>query len=72
MCLATPLKITKIEKNTASVDHEGKTFEVSLMLVPTANVGDWVLAHGKMAISKIPEKDAHDILRLIKTSEQKS
>lgn len=69
MCLATPLKINKIERNTATVEHGGKDFDVSLHLIPNAKVGDWVLAHGEIGISIIPEKDAFDILNLIQQSE---
>lgn len=66
MCLATPLQIKKIERTTAFVDHDGKAFPVSLQLIPNAKVGDWVLAHGEIGISILPESEAHDILNLIK------
>lgn len=68
MCLATPLKIKSIKKNIAIVEHDGKDFPVSLGLIPQAKVGDWVLAHGEMGISILPEQDALDILRLIEKS----
>jgi hydrogenase expression/formation protein HypC len=70
MCLATPLQIKSIKKNTAIVEHGGKNFSVSLQLIPKAKVGDWVLAHGEIGISILPEKDAHDILNLIEKANQ--
>lgn len=70
MCLATPLKIKKIKEKMASVEHGGRNFNVSLSLIPGAKIGDWILAHSEMAISIIPEKDALEILNLIKAAEE--
>jgi len=71
MCLATPLQIKSIKKNVAVVEHDNKDFEVSLQLVPKAKVGDWLLAHGEIAINTIPENEALDILKLIQKAEEK-
>jgi hydrogenase expression/formation protein HypC len=68
MCLATPVKIKKVNKMTATVDHAGKDFDVSLQLIPKAKVGDWILTHGEIAINIIPESEALDILNLIRKS----
>lgn len=68
MCLATPLQIKSIKNNTATVEHGDKDFEVSLQLIPQAKVGDWILAHGELAINILPEKEALDILKLIRKS----
>jgi hydrogenase expression/formation protein HypC len=69
MCLATPIQIKEINKDFAVVSHDGKDFRVSLQLTPQAKVGDWLLAHGEIAISILPEKEALDILNLIKQTE---
>ncbi len=66
MCLATPLQIKSIKNKTATVEHDGRDFEISLQLVPQAQVGDWVLAHGEIAINTIPDKEALSILALIR------
>ncbi len=70
MCLATPIQIKKIDKEIATVEHDSKTFNVSLQLIPKAKVGDWIMAHGEIGISILPEKDAHDILDLIRRSNE--
>lgn len=70
MCLATPIQIKKIDKGTATVEHDGKSFKVSLQLIPNAKVGDWIMAHGEIGISILPEEDAHDILNLIRRSNE--
>lgn len=69
MCIATPMKIEKIEKGIATVKHGGKDFKVSLRLVSKARVGDWILAHGEIAINTIPESEARAILKLIQKTE---
>lgn len=68
MCVATPLKIKKIEGTKGIVDHDGKDFDVSLHLTPKAKRGDWILAHGEIAISILPENEALDILELVRKS----
>ncbi len=65
MCIATPMKIKVIKDGKAVVEHGGKDFNVSLQLIPRAKVGDWVLAHGELAINILPENEAFDILELI-------
>lgn len=69
MCLATPLKIQLIKETVATVQGGDKTLEVSLRLLPQAKVGDWVLVHGNIAINIIPEKEAKEILKLIRKTE---
>lgn len=69
MCLATPLQIKSVKGSIATVEHDDKDFEVSLQLVPRARVGDWILAHGKLAVNTIPEKDALDIIKLIEKAQ---
>jgi hydrogenase expression/formation protein HypC len=68
MCLATPIQIQSIDKDIAVVEHDGKKLKVSLQLVPNAKVGDWLLAHGDIAINTIPENEALGILKLIQTA----
>jgi len=70
MCLATPLQIKSIKTGTATVEHGGKDFPVSLQLIPQAKVGDWVLAHGKKSNNIIPEHEALDILKLIQKANE--
>jgi len=69
MCLATPLKIIKIKKdNKAIVGSNNHTHEIDLSLIKKPRIGDYVLAHGDMAINKINEQEAEKILKLIKSS----
>ncbi len=67
MCLATPMKIIKIKNdNKAIVGSKHHHHEVDLSLIREPKIGDYVLAHGDMAINKLPEEEAKKILKLIK------
>jgi hydrogenase expression/formation protein HypC len=65
MCLAIPGKIISITNfKTDNVFKEGKVLfggivrDVNLSMVPHAVVGDYVLVHVGVAISKIDEEEA--------------
>ena len=65
MCLAVPVKIIEIEGTHAVVDVAGNRRHASLMLVPEAKVGDYVLLHAGFAIALLEEADALESLRLL-------
>ncbi len=65
MCLATPMKMIRVEGDYGFVEHAGKEYKVELSLIDSPQVGDWILAHGPLAVSKIPCQDAEEILELI-------
>lgn len=64
MCLAVPLRVVSIEGATAEVEMGGVRRRVSLVLVPDAQVGDYVLVHTGFAISRLDEKEAEETLAL--------
>jgi hydrogenase expression/formation protein HypC len=59
------MQIVRIEGDYGFVEHGKKEYRVSLSLIDNPKVGDWLLAHGELAVSRIPSKDAKDILQLI-------
>lgn len=62
MCLATPVRIKKIvEENIVLLDDNRR---VDISLVGKVSQGDWLLCHADLAINKIPEKEAQEILKL--------
>ena len=72
MCLSIPGKLIEI---TAELDEtfrlgrvsfDGVIKEVSLTLVPEANVGEYVLVHVGAAISVIDEEEAKKTFDLLK------
>ncbi|MBX3256264.1 MAG: HypC/HybG/HupF family hydrogenase formation chaperone [Chitinophagaceae bacterium] len=64
MCLAIPGKIQSIETihdglvKMAKVSFGGIIKEASLEMLPAAQVGDYVLVHVGVAISKVDEEEA--------------
>ena len=72
MCLSIPGKLIEITGQldetfrTGKVSFDGVIKEVSLTLVPKANVGDYVLVHVGAAISTIDEDEAKKTFELLK------
>ncbi len=64
MCLATPVKIKKVLNNCAVLDDGRK---VNVSLVGHIREGDWLLCHADLAINKLEEKEAKEILELSKS-----
>jgi hydrogenase expression/formation protein HypC len=66
MCLAIPGKVIEINESaewlrTGKIDFGGVVKEVSLALVPEATIGDYVIVHVGMALSKIAEEEAQQV-----------
>jgi hydrogenase expression/formation protein HypC len=66
MCLAVPGRITEIDGTTAQIDFGGVTREASLVLVPDASVGSFVLVHAGFAIETLKEEEAAETLSLFR------
>ena len=65
MCLGIPGKIVSIAATgLAEVDFSGVRREVSLMLLPEAQVGDYCLVHVGFAIQRLDPQDALETLKL--------
>ncbi len=70
VCLAVPAKIVERKDLLATVDVNGITRDVSLMLLPESEIGEWVLIHAGFAIQAIDEEEAQKTLELLKELEQ--
>ncbi len=72
MCLAIPGKITAITAQlddtfrTGKVSFGGIQKEVNLSMVTDAQVGDYVLVHVGVAISKVDEEEANKVFSYLK------
>jgi len=65
MCLAVPGKIIAVHDplefyRKGTVDFQGSRVEVSLAMVPEAEMGDWVLVHAGLAITRLEESEARE------------
>jgi hydrogenase expression/formation protein HypC len=65
MCLAIPARVIKIEEGLGLVELGGVVREASFMLLPDAQVGDYVLLHAGYALQKMDEAEAEETLRLL-------
>lgn len=66
MCLAIPGKIVSITSNSedqifrnGKVSFGGIVKEINLSMVPEATIGDYVLVHVGVALSRIDAEEAH-------------
>jgi hydrogenase expression/formation protein HypC len=72
MCLAIPGKIVSVTDSKDEVFRRGKVFfggiikDVNLSMVPNAVIGDYVLVHVGVAISKIDEEEAQRTFEYLK------
>jgi hydrogenase expression/formation protein HypC len=66
MCLAVPMKVIKKEGDMGEVEVGGVKREVGLMLLDDVAIGDWVIIHAGVAISKLNQSEAEETLKLLK------
>ncbi len=65
MCLAIPTKVTAIDENkVATVELGGVERQISLVMTPEAQVGDYVLVHTGYAITVMDPEEAHASLEV--------
>ncbi|EFF66965.1 hydrogenase assembly chaperone HypC/HupF [Selenomonas noxia ATCC 43541] len=61
MCLAVPAKVVEIKDQLASVELNGVRRAASLMLLPEAKLGDYVLVHAGFAMQIVDAEEAERI-----------
>lgn len=64
------MKIIKIEGTKAVVESAGHSHTVDISLLKEPKVGEYVLAHGEMAINKLPAEEAEKILSIVNSQEK--
>jgi hydrogenase expression/formation protein HypC len=62
VCLAIPARIVSIEGTKGVIDLEGVRREISLMLCPGSQVGQYALVHAGFAITVLDEEEAQKSL----------
>lgn len=70
MCLAVPAQLIHINEAIGTVELSGSTRDCSLLLVPEAKVGDWVLVHAGMAIQIVDQEEAEATLEAFRELEE--
>jgi hydrogenase expression/formation protein HypC len=77
MCLAIPGKIESISGEdpllrSGKVNFGGILKEVSLVYVPEAQVGDYVIVHVGFALSRVDEAEARQVFEYLRQMEELS
>jgi len=65
MCLIIPGKIISLRGNKAMVNFNGKREQVDTQLV-RIKIGDYVMVSNGFVIKKINQKEAQEILKILK------
>ena len=66
MCLAVPMKLVERQEALGIAELDGVRREVSLMLQPEVEVGEYVLVHAGYAIGVVDEEEANATLDLLR------
>lgn len=66
MCLAVPMKLVARQDFVGVVELSGVHREISLMLLPEAQVGEYVLVHAGYAIAQVDTQEAEATLQLLR------
>ncbi len=66
MCLAIPMRLTERDEMSGVVELDGIRREISLMLLPEAEIGQHVLVHAGYAIGTVDEEEAAQTLELLR------
>lgn len=66
MCLAVPMKLLERQDLVGVVELSGVHRQVSLMLLPEAQVGEYVLVHAGYAIAQVDTQEAETTLQLLR------
>jgi hydrogenase expression/formation protein HypC len=66
MCLAIPMKIIEIDGTIATTEVDGVIRQARLYFLPEAGLGDFVLVHAGLAISRVDPEDAAETLALLR------
>ncbi len=66
MCLGIPMKVTELKLPNRAIVEAGKiSLEISLQLVDSVKVGDYVIVHSGFALEVMDLKAAQETLSLL-------
>lgn len=66
MCVAVPMKIQTRNSDLGVAEIGGVCREISLVMLPEAQVGDYVIVHAGFAIERLDEDEALRTLDLFR------
>lgn len=66
MCLAIPAEVLEIMGDRAKVDYGGVIREISVSLIETPKIGEYVIVHAGYAIQTMDAAEAEETLDLFR------
>lgn len=66
MCVAVPMKVTRVDEFTCVAEIDGVTKTASLLGIDGVEVGDYIMVHAGLAIAKLDTETAEETLRLMR------
>jgi hydrogenase expression/formation protein HypC len=66
MCLAVPMKVISREQIVGIAEIAGVKKEINFMLIPEAEIGDYVIVHAGFAIQILNVEEAEKTLSLFR------
>lgn len=66
MCLAIPMQVISKKDATGVAEIGGVKKDISFLMLPEAEVGDYVIVHAGFAIQKLNEEEAGERLKLFR------
>ena len=67
MCLAIPMRLIEIDGVSGVAEVDGVTRAVRLDLLPEVVLGDYVLIHAGLAISRVDAEHAEETLTFLRS-----
>ncbi len=65
MCVALPARVVRVlDRSRIVVEQHGRTVEAGAHLVPGVAVGEYVLLNLGMAVQRLGEEEAREVLQL--------
>jgi hydrogenase expression/formation protein HypC len=62
MCIAFPARVVAVDETGATVDQAGRRRRASLLLVPDAAPGDWVIVASGAVLRRLAPAEAQELI----------
>lgn len=66
MCVAVPMKVTRVDEYSCEAMMDGVKKRVSTLALEDLQVGDYIMTHAGMAIAKLDPTAAKETLALMR------
>lgn len=68
MCIAFPARVVAVDPAGATVDQDGRRRRASLLFVPDAAPGDWVVVGSGAILRRLEPNEAQELIDTIRAA----